>query len=74
VLDKDFNLDRDDSSEQSPEAKTVAADSAAGPRDQSYLACKVHPTNPPNRKLIESRDVGVVTPANPEIHAKLLGR
>jgi molecular chaperone GrpE len=38
VLDKDFNFDRDDSSEQSPEAKTVAADSAVADAEVARLA------------------------------------
>ena len=38
MLDKDFNLDRDDSSEQSPEAKTVAADSAAADAEIARLS------------------------------------
>jgi molecular chaperone GrpE len=38
VLDKNFNLDRDDSSEQSPEAKTVAADSAVADAEIARLA------------------------------------
>lgn len=38
MLEKDFNLDRDDSADESPEAKTVAADSAIADAEAARLA------------------------------------
>lgn len=38
MLDKDFNLDRDDASDESPEAKSVAADSAVADAEVARLA------------------------------------